>query len=207
MSDWKLAQRDKIRAYRSSELLLIVAEGTAPESCFEIDIARNAADKNSHEYVLQWRRAKEKVCSEVLTPYKHPETFRDASDMIRVRHADGYDDVRVQGADDKMGNALRLLAKGDGPFPMRNAATGLVERGAEGRTREGIGHSDGFLLEEAVRAAVANLNKGTTPQADRLDSVEIVGMYAVMGGFVGFRRLIVRVRPFVVPTQSGESAT
>lgn len=110
------AARTNIHAFYSHSQLLIVAEGELPNTEYEIDIGHQASDPVPTFSLTRKPRASAEGAPPKATPFRYGEIFSIGRppDVIRVRHADGLDDVSVEFTrDDLVDIVLSLSGGGD----------------------------------------------------------------------------------------------
>jgi hypothetical protein len=179
---WELAQRTKIRAFRSGRYVLIAAEGDLPTPGYEVDIEQNPARIFPQQYNLL-HRERPGVWPAVVVPYRYGEVVVFPADQpaVTVHHADGQDRVEIEacGAD----LALFEAAVSEGQV----AATAAP-------ANEATGMSPRLSFDEAFADAVSKLPESFPTHPDALTSVDVVHIGGLFGGIAGFHHLVVRIR-------------
>ena len=120
------AARTNIHAFYSHSQLLIVAEGELPNTEYEIDIGHQASDPVPTFSLTRKPRASAEGAPPKATPFRYGEIFSIGRppDVIRVRHADGLDDVSVEFTrDDLVDIVLSLSGGGDIEVALTDADT------------------------------------------------------------------------------------
>lgn len=110
------AARTNIHAFYSHSQLLIVAEGELPSTEYEIDIGHQAGEPVPTFSLTRKPRPSAADAPPKATPFRYGEIFSIGRppDVIRVRHADGLDDVSVEFTrDDLVDIVLSLSGGGD----------------------------------------------------------------------------------------------
>jgi hypothetical protein len=177
----ELAGRSRIRAFRAAQQILIVAEGELPSPGYEVDIRQNPIRIFPPHFDLL-RCALPGVWPDVIAPFLHAESVRFPEDQstVTVHHADGEDDVEIEGCGAELAAYAAALGEGtDRPCPA----------GAE----EATGFSKNLSFDEAFANALANLPPIESPVADLLARVQVVEIGGLFGGIAGFNDLFVRV--------------
>ena len=120
------AARTNIHAFYSHSQLLIVAEGELPNTEYEIDIGHQASDPVPTFSLTRKPRPSAEGAPPKATPFRYGEIFSIGRppDVIRVRHADGLDDVSVEFTrDDLVDIVLSLSGGGDIEVALTDADT------------------------------------------------------------------------------------
>ena len=109
------AARTNIHAFYSHSQLLIVAEGELPNTEYEIDIGHQASDPVPTFSLTCKPRTTAADAPPKATPFRYGEIFSIGRppDVIRVRHADGLDDVSVEFTRDDLVDIVLSLSGGD----------------------------------------------------------------------------------------------
>lgn len=109
------AARTNIHAFYSHSQLLIVAEGELPNTEYEIDIGHQASEPVPTFLLTRKPRASAAEAPPKATPFRYGEIFSIGRppDVIRVRHADGLDDVSVEFTRDDLVDIVLSLSGGD----------------------------------------------------------------------------------------------
>lgn len=177
----KLASRERIRAFRAGEHVLIIAEGEVPNPGYKVDIRPDPRRIFPTQYDLL-RCPGTGFFPAVVTPYLHIETVRfpEGQERITVHHADGADQVSI----DECGDDLTGY---------REAVQGSADRAVPEDAEEAVGFSAALSFDEAFANALANLPASEPPFADALARVQVVETGGLFGGFPGFHHLFVRV--------------
>jgi hypothetical protein len=178
----KLAQRSRIRAFRVGRYVLIVAEGDLPNPGYEVDIELSPIDIFPPQYDLL-RRQRPGFWPQVIVPYRYGEVVLFPADQptVTVQHADGLDEVEIQGYGDDLAELAAVL--GD-----RTEAVNSSEAG------EVTGMSGRLSFDEAFADAIAQLRPSFPDHPDALSRVEVAEIGGLFGGIAGFHHLFVRVR-------------
>jgi hypothetical protein len=167
------AEVDHAWAGYNEGILRVRAAGNVPESCWRAQIRQSIIDIFPPQFEAVRFRTRA-VCLRVVTPYVVEQSFElptTPGDTIVLHHAGGKMDVPVE-------------PYGTPPDP--RPVAGYDE--AEGRS------SRRFDFGEALENAIANLPPVSDPRPDWLDTVEVVGTEAQIGGIAGSHDLVVRVR-------------
>jgi len=178
----ELAQRRSIRAFRSGQYVLIVAEGEVPTPGFEVEIVESPLRIFPQQYNLL-RRERPGIWPQVVTPYRVGKVVVFPADqpVVTVHHADGDDRVTIE----ECGDELREFAA-------------AVSVGHDTASPAGAVHATGFSrnlsFDEAFADALAGLPPVEPPFPDALTRVEVLEIGALFGGIAGFRDLFVRIR-------------
>jgi hypothetical protein len=185
-SDWQLGD-GSVTAYHSGSKLLIVVEGKKPTPCHEIDIDVVPTFVPPSQYALRWRQPG--PCAEVVTPYAYFELF-DAPyhTQIEVHTSKGIQTIAVKPA------GARTLTKASGLVggaPATPGVAALVPTAGGVRLR-GTGRSQTFSFEEALGAAIKDLEQKTGGPRNFF-SCRVVEIGWQQGGFVGAHDLVVAV--------------
>jgi hypothetical protein len=179
MSEWQLARRRKIMAFRFGRRLWITAEGMKPSPCYEVEVQQALIKIFPPQYNLLWRQTPGVMCPQVLTPYRVSGSFpaMGSQDYVVVHHAGGEDKVKVH------------------DIPL----AGLSERGgAELAESEDAAGGGGALytgysptsFDEAYFDAVSKI----PIHPDELFHVRVVEQGGTHGSIVGITELFVTVR-------------
>jgi hypothetical protein len=178
----ELASRNRIRAYRAEDHVLIVAEGELPSPGFDVDITPSLLRIYPQQFNLV-RCPKPGFFPQVVTAYRYAESVAFPTDrnQISVHHADGRDDIDIEECGDDLSAYVQ-------------AVRGNPDRPCPPDADEATGFSSAQRFDEAFTDAVANLPPSTAPLADALARVEVVETGGLFGGFPGFHHLFVRVR-------------
>lgn len=109
------AARTNLHAFYSHSQLLIVAEGELPSTEYEIDIGHQAGEAVPTFALTHKARATAGDVSPKATPFRYGEIFSIGRppDVIRVRHAEGLDDVSVEFTRDDLVDIVLSLSGGD----------------------------------------------------------------------------------------------
>jgi hypothetical protein len=176
MRNCQLSTRDKIRAFRAGNQILIVAEGELPTPGFDVDVKQRPERIFPPQFDLL-RCPKSGVFPQVVTPYRYAEAvlFPVEADQVTVHHADGIDQVDIENCGEELAAFERTVVGGNGEAEV---ATGF---------------SSNLSFDEAFANALANLPPTDAPFADALARVDVQQIGGLFGGFPGFRHLFVQV--------------
>lgn len=177
----QLAQRSSIRAFRSGQYVLIVAEGELPTPGFNVDIVPSLLRIFPQQFNLV-QCPKPGVFTQVVTPYRYAEPVRFPEDQptVTVHHADGSDAVDIEDCGPELAGFTQAIS-GDPDRPCPEGAD------------EATGFSDNLSFDEAFANAVANLPPIDPPVPDALSRVQVVEIGGLFGGIAGFRDMFVRI--------------
>jgi hypothetical protein len=170
MSDWQYGRMRAAWAFRINDRLIVRVDGTQPTACYDVRLREYVPDLESTADVqlgLYWRPLPG-FCPGEAAPYTARidlDVGGMALDLVRVDHADGHTDVKVQRV----------------PFPQP-----VEEPGAETYT----GWSS-TSFEEAYRNAVALIPRRS---ADDLVHARIAAQGGVHGGLAGLDDVFVTVQ-------------
>lgn len=180
-TDCTLAQRNQIRAFRTGEQVLIVAEGELPTPGFTVQIIQSPIRIFPPQFNLL-RCALPGFFPQVITPYRHAESVRYPADqdVITVHHADGRDDIRIEDCPHELG-------------PYTHAVKGTADKPCPPDADEATGFSKKLSFDEAFANALANLPPSDPSHPDTLTRIQVVEIGALFGGIAGFHDLFVRV--------------
>jgi hypothetical protein len=176
------AQRTSIRAFYAAGHLLLVAEGELPTPGYAVDLEQSPVRTFPPQYTLL-RCRRPGVWPQIVTPYRHSETFRIGGtrpESVTVHHADGTDQVPIEDCGEELAPYARALGAGDGE---------AVAAGAD----EATGFSKALSFDAAFAAALAQLPAVTPTHPDTLETVRVLEIGAFFGGIAGFHDLWVRV--------------
>ncbi len=177
----ELAERTRIRAFRAQQYVLIVAEGELPTPGFDVDITQSPLRIFPPQFNLL-RCPRPGISPQVVTPYRYAETVQFPADQptVTVHHADGTDQVDIE----PCGKELS---------PYVQAISGDADRQCPPGADEAPGFSRNLSFEEAFADARAKLPPFTTTVADALETIRVVEIGGLFGGFAGFNDLFVRI--------------
>lgn len=177
VTEWKLAERTGLRAFRAGRHLLIVAEGDLPDPGFEVDVQQSPLRIFPQQFNLVRRRLPG-FFPAVVVPYRYAEVvvFPVEPPTVVVHHADGRDDVDIEECGEGLAEFVAIVSD-DG--------TGAADA---------VGSSSRLRFDEAFADAVANLPPVEPPVPDAITHVVVAETGALFGGIAGFRHLFVRVR-------------
>jgi hypothetical protein len=180
-SSCELAARTGIRAFRTDQNLLLVAEGELPTPGFRVDVQQDPRGTSPPQFSLL-RCQLPGIFPQVVTPFRHSVTVRFPADQatVTVHHADGADQVPVEGC----GEELSAYAR---------AVRGSPDRPCPPGAEEAVGFSKNLSFDEAFAQALASLPPSDVPGADILARVEVTEVGGLFGGIAGFNDLFVRV--------------
>ncbi|MGV0745827.1 hypothetical protein [Mycolicibacterium sp. XJ870] len=129
------ASRRTIRAHRAGSYVLIVAEGDLPTRGYDADIEQNPIRIFPPHYdVLQ--RERPGIWPQVVVPYTRAEfvPYPEDQPVITVHHADGQDEVKIEGPRAGVNQFAALAAR---QFSVRHGRRG--DRNiAESQLRRGV---------------------------------------------------------------------
>jgi hypothetical protein len=170
---WEPAKVNEITAVFFSGHLMLTAKGDKPTPCYEVQIFKSPLPVEPPTYSVEWRRGPG-ICPDVVTPYEvttidYIGTYRPFVDVIT---ADGTKKVPVENRD-------------------ADATPSGVDKKFVTTPRTATGYSDSFSFEDAFRNAIAQL---PPLFPDQLQHFVVTETGALVGGFVGQRRLFVTVR-------------
>ncbi|MGY1707503.1 hypothetical protein ACI79C_23310 [Geodermatophilus sp. SYSU D00697] len=179
---WQFAQRDRIRAFRAGDHVLILAEGHLPSPGHEVDIVPSPLRIFPQQFNLL-SRALPGIWTTVVAPFRYAEVVRFPADQptVTVHHADGQDRVDIE----ECGADLAQFAAVVSGRPGQLAPSGAVEA---------TGMSPHLSFDEAFADALGNLPPDTPSRPDALSRVQVVETGGLFGGIAGFHHLYVRVR-------------
>ncbi len=179
-NECELASRMALRALRSGDNVLIVAEGELPSPGYEVDVAQSLIPIFPPQFNLL-RCALPGIFPQVITPYTYSETVRYPADQphITVHHADGADEVAIEECGRQLAPYVEVVRGHDGDCP----------EGAD----QAVGFSKSLSFDEAFADAVAKLPPLTPAHPDTLVTIRVLETGALFGGIAGFRDLYVRV--------------
>jgi len=180
-SSCELSTRTSIRAFHARGHLLLAAAGELPSPGYTVDIELSPIDVFPPEFNLL-RCRKPGVFPQVITPFRHSETFHVGTlpEEVSVNHADGSDRVQVEDYADELGPYGQALGLG-------------AERECPDGADEATGFSKSLSFDEAFADAIARLPAFTPTHPDTLETVRVLEIGAFFGGIAGFRDLWVRV--------------
>lgn len=173
----ELSERDEIRAYWAGDHVLLVAQGSHPESCWRAQLERSPLALWPPEFVLSRCRTAN-ICLEVVTPFVISQAFSLSTqpDTVVVHHAGGKDDIAVQ------------------PIPTAGESLSVEALASESEAaRNGIRVMATSLtsFDEAVELAFRKL-ESDGPQGSAAAQVE--RQWVTRGGFVGVTQYHVELR-------------
>ncbi len=180
-TDWELAQRAVIRAFRADRHVLIVAEGDSPSPGYEVDVVRSPLKIFPPQFNLL-RRERPGIWPDVVTPYRYGEVVPFPTDQptVTVHHADGQDAVEIQDCgEDLQDFAMAVSGSPDLPCPS----------GAEQAT----GFSRSLSFDEAFANALSGLPPFEPPFPDAMARIRVLEVGALFGGLPGFHDLFARI--------------
>lgn len=173
-----LSSRKSFRAYSVDEHLLIVATLDIAHG-YDLRLHRNLlCSGGPPEFTFESTRKPGLWPENIQTDFHHAEIFRvgQRSEHVRIRHADGVDDVRVEPvAEEEQGQ------------------DGFVPRLAES-VEEATGLSPNLSFDEAFANAHANLPPIESRDPGQLERITVVETGALFGSVAGFHHLFVKVR-------------
>ncbi|MGH3625506.1 MAG: hypothetical protein ACRDQ5_27625 [Sciscionella sp.] len=177
----ELASRNKIRAFRVTDEVLIVAEGELPSPGFAVDITPSLLRIFPQQFNLM-RCQKPGLFPQVVTPYRYSETVRFPAEAptVTVHHADGADQIDIEECGDDLAAYARAVGGGNGRARVEGA-------------EEATGFSAKLSFDEAFADALDKLPPSDAILADALARVEVLEIGGLFGGFPGFHHLFVRV--------------
>ncbi|HKR49776.1 MAG TPA: hypothetical protein VJT72_09400 [Pseudonocardiaceae bacterium] len=177
----ELAQRTRIRAFRTQQYVLIIAEGKLPTPGFDVDTALSPFDIFPPQFNLL-RCPRPGIWPQVVTPYRYAETVRFPEDQptVTVHHADGADQIDIEECGDELADYVRAI-NGDADRPCPESAD------------QATGFSRTLSFDEAFANARANLPPVDSPGADILERIQVVEIGGLFGGIAGFHDLFVRI--------------
>lgn len=114
------ATRTNLHAFYSHSQLLIVAEGELPSTEYEIDIGQQSGEAVPTFALTRRPRPTAADAPPQRTPFRYGEIFSIGRppDTIRVRHAEGVDDVSVEFTRDDLVDIVLSLSGGDVELPL-----------------------------------------------------------------------------------------
>jgi len=174
----ELAQTTSIRAFRHEGEILIVAEGELPNPGCDAKIVQGPERIFPPLFrVLSCQRPG--VFPDVLVPFKVSLSVRypEDRDTVRVIHAGGEDDVKIEPCGDEL--AAYGGAVGGGTCPA----------GAD----EATGFSKKLSFDEAFADAISKLPPFEPTHPDTLVTIEVAEIGGLFGGIAGFNDLFVKV--------------
>ena len=177
----ELAQRTRIRAFRTQQYVLIIAEGELPTPGFDVDITQSPLLIFPPQFNLL-RCPRPGIWPQVITPYRYAETVRFPADQptVTVHHADGTDQVGIEQSGRELSSYLQTV-NGDADRPCPEGAD------------EAIGFSKKLSFDEAFANARANLPPVESPGADAVERIQVLKIGGLFGGIAGFHDLFVRI--------------
>jgi hypothetical protein len=179
---WELAQRTRIKAYRTGRYLLIVAEGDLPTPGYDVNIEQSPIRIFPPHFNLL-RRERPGFWPQVIQPYRYGEVVLYPPDqpIVTVHHRDGQDDVEIETSGTDLAGFAAVF--GD----RTNEVAGQAPREATGMSRN-------LSFDEAFADALAQLPPPATSHPDQLTSVVVVETGGLFGGIAGFHHLYVRIQ-------------
>jgi hypothetical protein len=185
VTDWELARRSSIRAFRAGRYVLILAEGELPTPGYAVDIELDHARVLPARYDLIWRDRDPRP--QVVVPYRYGEVVRFPADQptVMVRHADGEDQVQIEACGIELAEFEAMVAD----RPDSSGAPDAVEV---------TGLSPSLRFEEAFVDAKANLPPFDPPNPGALERIDVVEMSSLFGGIADFHHLVVRIRRIII---------
>ena len=180
-TDWELAERSRVRAFRAGRYVLIVGEGDLPDPGYEVDIVQNPIRISPPQFNLV-RRQRPGFWPPVTTPYRYGEVvpYPEDQPVVTVHHADGQDRVDIE----ECGNDLREF---------ETAVAGSPDLPCPSGAEQATGFSRNLSFDEAFANAVASLPPVDPPFPDALTRIRVLEVGGLFGGFAGFRDLFVRI--------------
>jgi hypothetical protein len=174
----ELSQRNAIRAFRIGPKVLIVAEGDLPSSGSSAKITQRP-EKIFPPWYQVLRCTGPGFFPAVTVPYKVSLTIDYPKDqeVVRVFHADGDDEVKIEACPDELSAYGAVLGGGACP------------EGAD----EATGFSKALSFEEAFADAISKLPKVRPTHPDTLQTVRVAEIGGLFGGIASFNDLYVRV--------------
>lgn len=141
----ELSTRTRIRAFRASQNLLLVAEGELPTPGYRVDIQQNPA-RVFPPHLDLLRCELPGLFPEVITPFRYAETVRFPAEQptVTVNHADGSDEVTIE----ELGEQLSAYGE-----VMRGSPDRPCPAGAD----EAVGFSRNLSFDEAFADALSQL--------------------------------------------------
>lgn len=176
-NDCTLAQTTSIRAFRHEGEILIVAEGQLPNPGSDAKITQRPEEIFPPNFqVLSCQRPG--IFPQVLVPFTVSLSvgFPEDGDTVRVFHAGGQDDVKIEPCGEE------LAAYG-------GALGGSCPAGAD----EATGFSKKLSFDEAFADAISKLAPFEPTHPDTLETVKVAEIGALFGGIAGFNDLFVKV--------------
>jgi hypothetical protein len=178
----ELGARTSIRAFHIAEHLLIIAEGELPTPGYDSDIEQSPIEVFPPQFnLLRCRRPG--IFPQLVTPFVYSETFRvgaERIDEVTIHHVDGEDQVKVEDWPESLTSYGKTLGLG---------AAQTCPEGAD----EATGFSKKLSFDDAFADALTKLPALTATHPDTLETVTVLEIGALFGGFAGFRDLWVRV--------------
>jgi hypothetical protein len=177
----ELAERTRVRAFRAQQYVLILAEGELPTPGFDVDIAQSPLRIFPPQFNLL-RCPRPGIWPQHVTPYRYAETVQFPADQptVTVHHAAGTDQVEIEGCGTELSSYVQAIS-------------GDADRQCPPGADEATGFSRNLSFEEAFANARANLPPLTTTVADALETIRVVEIGGLFGGFAGFNDLFVRI--------------
>lgn len=177
----ELAERTRLRAQRTGESVLIIAEGELPTPGFRVDITQNPRRIFPPEYDLL-RCPLAGTFPQVITPFRYCETVQHPADhpTITVHHADGTDTIEIEECGDELA-------------PYVQAVHGAADPSCPDDADRSTGFSKNLSFDEAFADALANLPPLNVQGADILSRVHVVEIGGLFGGIAGFNDLFVSI--------------
>jgi hypothetical protein len=191
------AKRQKVQAFYHNGTLAIVAEGKIPSACYEVTIDQGPLDVEPPQYALNQRRKSGVFCALQVVDYSVTQPFSIGSyhDHVIVFHRDGLDEVEVQQIEEYSLDSRIQLTRGrviPVPYILPPSEGNSDEQGWEGVV---TGYSSSLSFDEAFRNALFNLEKNPEWNPDDMPfTVRVDGIFGEFGGFVGYRRMGVRIQ-------------
>lgn len=178
----ELARRTSIRAFRAAPgQVLIVAEGSTPTPGYRVDIQQSPLKIFPPQFNLV-QCPLPGFWIQVITPFKYAETVAYPKDqsVITVHHAEGADELKIEECGKELSGYV-------------HAMTGDGTRTCPPEGDEATGFSKNLSFEEAFSDALSKLPVREPQHPDELETVEVLEIGGLFGGFAGFRDLFVRV--------------
>jgi hypothetical protein len=175
-----LSSRKSFRAFYVDDYLLIVATLDIGAG-YDLHLHRSLLPSATPEFTFEACRRPGIWPQFIQTDVHFADICRvgPRPDSVRVHHAGGVDDVRVEALMDELSAFGATLPSG-----AADAAP----------PREATGYSTRLSFDEAFAAAHSNLPPFQPQHPDQLEHVTVVETGALFGGFAGFHHLYVRIR-------------
>jgi len=209
------ATTETLSAVWTMNRLFIVAAGQKPSPCYEVKVVRRPELIFPPRYAVVKCRQEGAVCPRVVTPYRAVGVFSSGPvEEVTVYSEGGSENVKVVVIEDPAleasgaGKALAAAegnAGGSGSLALAPLRLGRFLESGRGedieflgglRRVEATGYSESYSFDEAFRNALDNLPPDENSFPDKLTTIHVVDVGAMIGGIAGFNQLYVKVEAF-----------